>query len=264
MGLFTSTLVHAAFDVLYNDEVYYGSAVTRPFEYAIEGSEVLDPDEQAYLNAVERTRLINRWYARIVVGKPQMKIDELNNYSNATVLAGLGPTQTSVEASLYQGLLAGGYLWQNWGVEGELFISKKMDFNEDPVYFGVPLNGELTLQQFALFVNVQYVIPRWFSWYPTKLQIHFDGGIGGALKMADLSTTSLTGVPRQSGSNRTISFVQNLAVGFRYQVTASFLVDAMYKYLFLGKATFGPVENVQYQSLKLSSNGFFIGATYQF
>jgi opacity protein-like surface antigen len=254
------------------DDDYFGNARTCPFKNAIEGTEALTDSDRAFLSSVYQTRVIDRWYVRLLIGKPKVKLDDLSNSSNGG-LSGFPLTQTSFTQDLYQGLLAGGHVWQQWAVEAELFFSKKFSFTENPVFSGVPvaawqsgipLQTESELNQFALFFNVHYIIPRYFNWYPTRLQAHINAGAGIGLKTTSTNAFSLTGAPFESNSNRTISGVGNLGVGARYQITPNILVDVDYRYIYMGKATFGPVMGVQYKTDKIRSNDFFFGATYQY
>lgn len=251
---------------------YYGNSRTCPFKNAVEGTEALTAQDQAFLSSVNETRVIDRWYMRLLVGKPKVKIDDISNNSNGT-LAGFPPTQTSFTQDLYQLLLAGGHVWQQWGVELELFFSKRFSFTENPVFTGapatayqsgIPIQVEAELNQFAAFVNVQYIIPRLVSWYPSRLQVHLNAGAGGALKTTSVSAFGLTGTPYESNSGRTLSGAGNLGFGARYQITPNILVDFDYRYIYVGKATFGPVMGAQFKTDKIRSNDFFFGATYQY
>ncbi|MBS0290860.1 MAG: outer membrane beta-barrel protein [Proteobacteria bacterium] len=252
------------------DDDYYGNAETCPFKNAVEGTEELTPKDIAFLNAVNATRIINRWYMRFFIGQPKVKLSELENEA-VGAFNGITMPVTSVSENLLQATLAGGYFWEQWALELELYFSKELDFTLSPVYTDVPISAATTLNQAAAFVNVQYVIPRLFSWYPRRLQIHFDAGLGAALKMANLSLSSaINGTPFQSSSTRTFTGAANLGIGARYQITAHILVDVAYRYFFMGKTNFGPADvvspmfDVQFTSEKLQSNGWFIGAVYQF
>ncbi len=256
--------VWASFDVVGEDtDSYYGNGETRIFKDAVEGTDTLSPQDSNYLNAVETTRVTQRGYMRLLLGKPRVKMSDFTVFSNNPAIAA-PPISASVQSDLYQLLLAGGYRWENWAAEMELLFSKKLNQTLNPIAVGVPFQATFKLNQFAAFFNLQYIIPHWFSFYPSRLQIHLDAGVGPALKNTSTSVFALNGTPVQSQSNRTISGAGNLGVGFRYQVTASFLVDVAYRYFYLGKVTFGPVQSLNLQSKKLQSAGLFIGATYQF
>ncbi len=267
-----ATLTHALSSVDV-DEDYYGNAGTYPFKNAIEGTESLNPEDVAFLNAVNATRIINRWYMRLMVGKPKLRLDEIENDSVGT-FNGMPIFTPAINENLTQVTLAGGYFWEQWAAEFEILFSKRFDFSIAPTFVAPPtapnVITQVELNQIAAFFNAQYVLPRLFSWYPRRLQIHFDAGVGGALKMANVSTFSLTNAPYQSGSTRTLTAAANLGLGARYQVTANVLVDVAYRYFFLGKTEFGPAlaanaaQDVQFTAKTTQSNGFFAGAVYQF
>jgi opacity protein-like surface antigen len=251
------------------DDDYYGLAETCPFKNSVEGTEGLTPADQAFLNAVEATRIINRWYMRVFIGKPKLK---LNNFSNTSLndFNGLQVSSTSAKQNLFEATLAGGYFWEQWALEFELWFSKRLNFTLNPVYTGVPVNLTGNMNEVAAFFNVQYVVPRLFSWYPRRLQIHFDAGVGPALKMSSINLFTTAGTPLQRGSTRTITAAANLGLGARYQISPHWLVDVAYRIFFLGKTNFGPAtavtptQVVQFQAQTVQSSGFFIGAMYQF
>lgn len=259
------------------EDDYYGNAETCPFKNAVEGTEALTASDKAFLNAVESTRVNNRWYVRFFIGKPQVKLQELQNNSTGD-FAGFEMGSDSLKDNLLSGSIATGYVWEQWAAEIELYGTKKFNFTLAPVYQGVtapltPVNAQGDIQQAALFINVQYIIPRLFEWYPTRLLIHLDGGGGGALKQTNINLSGPTGTSFQSGSERTFAAAGNLGVGARYQITPHILVDVAYRYFFLGKTNFGPAlgnaatsnnPSVQFKSQKFTTNGFFIGAAYQF
>jgi len=183
--------------------------------------------------------------------------------------------------NLYQYLFAGGYLWQNWGVELELLFSRQLNYYAMPFLVGRFDQTNASLKQFAAFINFQYVLPRWFSFYPQRMQIHLDAGVGPAFKSTNMNAVTFLGaVQTDSVSTSTVSAAGMLGVGIRYQVSPSFLVDLNYRFYDLGKANFGPItfppnpgcngtptlcalENMKFQSKQFRQSGFYIGATYQ-
>lgn len=253
---------------IYDDEEYFGNAQTPPFQDAVAGTEAIKPEELAYLNAVDITRVINRWYVRFFFGNPRMKLNDIGNTSATPIATGLTPGVNEVTKYLYNWSFAGGKVWQQWVLEFELLFMKELDFTISPSYFTVPLNSQVKINQASAFINVQYIIPRYFSWYPKRLQVHLDGGLGAALKMTDISLFGMDGTPFQSGSRRTLQPAANLGLGARYQLTANVLFDVSYRYFFFGKTDIGPanfnVEQVEYQASKFQANGFFLGLFYQF
>lgn len=247
------------------DDGFFGNATICHFKEAVEGTEAIDPKDIAFLNAVEETRLINRWYGRLLGGRVKEKISDITNESTG-IFGTLTPPVTSVQDSVIAFLLAGGYVWQHWGAELELFIPKKITLTESPIFTGLDINGTITFKQVALLFNVQYIIPRWFSWYPSRLQIHLDAGAGVSLRLTEASTLNPDGSTRHSHSKQTITPAANLCAGARYQVSEHFLVGVDYRYIYLGKAQIGPVDEFGFelQAKKTQVNGFFYGLTYQF
>ena len=259
----------ASFDIFPEDaEGYYGRAQKKIFVDSVEGTDVLSNQDRAFLNSVQSTRVTERWYVRALITKAKTKLQDLSNNSSPNY-QGLPLTLTNQTNNLYQVLVAGGYLWESWALEGELFFSKRMKVDMNPVFATAPtapnmnVNMSSKLDQIGLLFNVQYIIPRWFDFYPQRLQLHLDAGVGPDLKMTDSTTTSLAGTPRVSGSSRNIAVMAKFGAGMRYQVTTHILVDIAYNYLWLGKTDFGPVDGIKFKSNEMRSNGFYIGATYQ-
>lgn len=258
----------ASFDVFDDDvEGYYGNAETRRFKDDVEGTDALSARDRAFLDSVAVNRITQRWYVRALIGNSKTKMDGVSNNSSmpydTAVLSG-----GSVTNNLIQFLVAGGYLWEHWAIEGELFFSKKFDYDQvisniADTTPGTIIAAQSEINQIGLLINLQYVIPRYFDFYPQHLQLHVDAGVGPIVKSTDTKTFNLDGSPRQSGSAQTLAWMGKLSAGGRYQVTTHFLVDVVYLYLFLGKTSFGPVESIKFQSTKTQSNAFFFGLTYQ-
>lgn len=273
-----STPSFASFDIFDEEtEGYYGSGQTRPFRDAIENTDPLTPYDRAFLDSVEETRVTERWYARVMVGKSQVNIKTLTNNSSS-FLDVYTLSTGSVKDNLYQLTLAGGHIWEQWAFELELLLSKKLSYSTNPVLIGLSpvlgtysTNANIELNTYSIFVNAQYVIPRWFSFYPRRLQVHLDAGVGGSLKVSDVQgnvnnpVLNPTILPvSESVSARTTSFAGMLGAGARYQVSPCFLLGIAYRYYSLGKSSYGPVQGVKWQSNTLNSTGFFLDITYQF
>lgn len=261
----SSTLAHAVCGMDEEDD-YYGNAETCPFKSAVEGTEGLNPSDIAFLNAVNATRIINRWYMRLMVGKPKLRLTNFENESSG-IFANQAISEAGINQTLTQVTLAGGYFWETWAMEFEILFSKRFNGSLTENFGGTPITASVELNQVAAFINAQYVIPRLFSWYPRRLQVHLDAGVGGALKSTN-STLTIGAISPISGSTRNISAAANLGLGARYQVTANVLVDVAYRYFFLGKTTFGPIASggneLQISAKTTQTNGFFAGAVYQF
>lgn len=253
-------------------EGYYGDGETRRFKDYVEGTDALSPADRAFLDSVVVNRITQRWYIRAIAGNGKTKMDGVSNnssYPYNEVLLSDG----TITKNLIQLLVAGGYLWEHWAIEGELFFTKKLNYDQIAIgstntdlpttIRGTAIAIQSEINQIGLLVNLVYVIPRYFDFYPQHLQLHLDAGVGPMLKQTDSKTYNLDGSPRQSGSANTLAWMGKLAAGGRYQVTTHFLVDIMYLYLFLGKTDFGPVESIKFNSSKTQSNAFFFGLTYQ-
>lgn len=277
-----STPIWATFDVMDEDtEGYYGNAQIRPFKDAVDNTDDLSAKDRAFLNSVEETRVTERWYARILVGQPQVKLKSISNKSSPPndVYQVAYPEATD---TLYQFSFAGGHIWEHWGLEIELYFPKTLNYFANPFLAGRTESASAKIKQAALLFNAQYVIPRWFSFYPRKLQVHLDAGFGPALTTTNMSTVDATGVQTDSSSVRTVNAAGMLGVGARYQIVPSLLVDLDYRFYDLGKSNFGPLnigpgntppcptnspncqlQNMKFQSTQIRSSGLFVGATYQ-
>lgn len=283
----SSWSAQAAIDVIdgNDSDTFYGNARTRQFDDVVEGNDTISNEERSFLSAVQATRITDRWYGRFLIGHPKVKLVDLQNNSSYPndFWAVAFPTYSD---NLYQYLFAGGHLWQNWGVELELLFSRQLNYYAMPFLVGRIDQVNATVKQFAALINVQYVIPRWFSFYPQRMQIHLDAGAGPAFKSTNMNAVSFfQAVQTDSASESTLAAAGMLGVGIRYQVSPSFLVDLNYRFYDLGKANFGPITlppnpgcpppppppedplcalpNMKFQSENFRQSGFYIGATYQ-
>lgn len=280
-----SVCVHpsfAAFEIYEEDsEGYYGSAQTRPFKDAVDNTDSLTPADLAFLDSVEITRVTERWYGRLMVGKAKVNVLNFSNNSSS-YLDAFQLSTNSLNDNVYQLLVAGGKVWEQWAFELEALFSKKLSYFTEPVLLGtspnIPTvdgsyltNASVQLYQYVLTANVQYIIPRLFRFYPTRLQIHLDAGAGAAVLNTSVTGTVLSpGLypeiqpAQQTTSTPSYPAVGMLGLGARYQISPHFLTGVTYRYYAMGKSKYGPVQNIKWQSDQLRSTGFYIDVTYQY
>ncbi len=254
----------ATFDVMDEDIEggYYGNGVTRPFKNSVEGTEVLTAEDKAFMASVQRTRITERMYLRFLVGHPRVKLNKITNNSTYP-LDSLQIATPNFTDNLYQYGIAGGKVWENWGVELEGLISKKLKYYSSPLFAGGTGAASADLDSYALLFNVQYIIPHWISLYPRRLQIHLDAGAGVALNNTNSTAYDATGAPIESASAYQTPVAGMLGAGARYQITPNILFEMTYRFISWGKTKYGPVLGYQFQSNELTSTGLFIGLTYQ-
>lgn len=266
-----STPCFATFDVMSPDtEGYYGNAEVRPFKDVLEGTETLSAQDKAYLESLDQNRLTNRWYFRALIGHPRVKLKKIANKSSPP-LDGLTVAEDTQTDNLYQLLLAGGKVWENWALEMELFLSKTLNYSPDPLFGNFPNlfagSSQTDIKQVTLFFNVQYIIPRWFSFQPQQLQIHLDAGFGPSYKTTNTTVYDAAGNGLQSASAYNITAAGMLGAGLRYQLTSHFLIDLAYRFMDFGKTKFAPidatVQQIVIESNQMTSTGPFLGFTYQ-
>jgi len=259
-----STSSFATFDVMDQDVEggYYGNGVTRPFKNATEGTESLSAEDQAFLSSVQRTRITERWYLRVLVGRPRVKLNKINNNSSYP-LDSLQVALPNFTDNLYQIGFAGGKVWENWGVEMEALFAKRLKYYSNPMFTTLPGAASAELTSYALLFNVQYIIPHFISLYPRRLQLHLDAGTGIALNTTNTTSYDATGGPVESASARQTPIAGMLGMGGRYQIVPSLLFDMTYRFVSWGKTKYGPVAGLQFQSNELTSTGLFVGLTYQ-
>ncbi|MGE3319061.1 MAG: outer membrane protein [Candidatus Berkiella sp.] len=259
-----TTPCFATFDVM-DDDIeggYYGNGVTRPFRNATEGTETLSAEDAAFLQSVQQTRITERWYMRVLVGHPRVKLNKINNNSSYPLDA-LQIAQPNFTDNLYQIGFAGGKIWENWGMEIEALLSKRLKYYANPMFLGEDVGASADLTSYALLFNVQYIIPHWISLYPRRLQIHLDAGAGAALNNTNSTGYDATGAPTESASARQTPVAGMLGIGARYQITPCILFDLTYRFISWGKTKYGPVQGFQFQSNELTSQGLWVGLTYQ-
>lgn len=258
----------AVFDVLEEDtEGYYGNAEIRPFKDVIDGQETLTSRDRAFLNSVEETRVTERNFVRVLVGRPRVKMLNITNKSSVPndIYQVAKPTITDNIPVL---LLAGGHVWEMWGLELELFLSKKLHYDAAPFLVSRTESFSATIQQYALLLNGQFILPRWVSFYPRRLQLHLDAGGGPVVKSTNATSMTATGTVVATNSKRNLALVGMLGAGARYQVAPHLLVEFAYRYFNLGKTKFGNIqvgatENMIFQSNQTRSTGLFVGLMYQ-
>ena len=266
--------IYASFEIFDEDsEGYYGSAQTRPFSDAVDNTESLSSADLAFLDSVEVTRITERWYGRVMVGKAKVNVTNFENNSSS-FLNTFQLSTGSLNDNVYQLLVAGGKIWEQWAFELEFLFSKKISYFTDPVLVGVSpnigpyvTNASVQLYQYVLTAKAQYIIPRLVSFYPTRLQIHLDAGAGAALLNSNVTgqTTQANITPtNQSTSTPSYPAVGMLGAGARYQISPHFLTGVTYRYYGIGKSKYGPVQNIKWQSSQLHSSGFYIDVTYQY
>lgn len=270
-----------AFEVFEEDsQGYYGRAQTRPFKDAVDNTDDLSAADLAFLDSVQITRVTERWYGRVMVGKAKVNVLNLSNNSSP-FLSEFALSTGSLTDNVYQLLVAGGKIWEQWAFELEAMFSKKLSYFTEPVLVGtspVPevgaysTNASAQLYIYVLTANVQYIIPRLFSFYPRRLQIHLDAGVGAAILNSSVTGTALEPtfpatfpIPiQQTTSTPSYPAVGMLGVGARYQISPHFLSGITYRYYAMGKSKYGPVQSIKWQSDQLRSTGFYIDVTYQY
>lgn len=270
---FVVSSVEASFDVFGEDsEGYYGSAQTRPFRDAVDNTDSLSQADRAFLDSVEETRITERWYIRAMVGKSKLNLNKMSNDSSSFLDTFVLST-TSVSDNLYQLTVAGGKIWEEWAFEMEFLFSKKLKYSLNPVLVGVsPVVGaystaaDVELDQYILTANAQYIIPRMFSFYPRRLQVHLDAGAGIALLNTNVNGTANSAAVTpalESASAQSFPAVGMLGAGARYQISPHFLTGITYRYYGIGRSKYGPVQSIKWTANQLRTTGFFIDVTYQ-
>ena len=262
-------ITFASLDVMDDDmEGFYGEAETQHFKEAVEGADALSSKERAYLSGIGSNRIEDRWYARLLIGRARFKLNSLQNESSGPA-GNLTLAQNSLSDNLVQVLLAGGYVWEHWAMEAELLFTKPLEYMPRPTFSDTVFDDQVdaTIRTYVLFFNLQYIIPRWFDFYPRRLQLHLDAGAGPVIKTTSATTFS-DGEQTSSGSSRIFSIAGQLGVGARYQLSNNFLIDLAYRYMDFGKTKFGPVVVDEFNVIYLTSkqfraNGFYAGVTYQ-
>ena len=103
------------------------------------------------------------------------------------------------------------------------------------------------------------------SYYPSRLQIHFDAGAGASYKRASLTTSfaDIT-IPGQTGTDNTLKLAGTLGFGGRYQITPHILLDVVWRYFHYGSVNFPIVQGLTYHGDLVKATGLFLGGTFQY
>ena len=265
--LFTAP-ARAGFDVVdteptppSEDGAYYGNAQNDTFRRAIESEDPLDVQDRAFLSSVHEERLDDRWYFKVRLARPSVKLEDIENRTSGSTLA---LTSSEEKKELFQLTPAFGYRWTRWALELEALISEGMPYRANPLFTtGTPVQLKTDVKLFALFGNVEYRIPNFFDLIPKKIYFYLTGGLGVGAKLLDSKVSTVTGTARASETNTNMDLVWNLGLGGRYQVTGNILLDLAYRLIDLGSATIGPVDDYTVHISNIRSTGFHFGVVYQ-
>lgn len=263
VGLLSTQLCWAGFDVMdpYEDTTDFGHAQNETFQKAIGYDEPITPEEDSFLNSVVQQQVVNRWFFQATVGRPKTDFRKVVNQSPGA-FDGLFVNRNGTSEDTFGFSLAWGYRWSSWAFNLEVLILESLRFDVSPVLAGVDFGLRSEIMPIACFFNIQYILPRMFSFWPKQLSLYLNAGAGLASKGVDAETLDALGVALEQASNRTGDFGWNLGVGLSYQVTGSLIVDLMFRFFDLGEAKIGTISAVELKSKEVRTQGLFLGITY--
>jgi opacity protein-like surface antigen len=265
----------ASFDVTTDEEEYptYGRARNKVFDDTVEGSISVSQEDRTFLEELENKRTVYRGYIRGLIGKPSVKLKNFENTSTGTVM-GAQFAESEKSENVLNFLLAAGYNWQRWAFEFEVLFSESLKWSENPFIAGFNFEGVTSLAQYAAFVNGRYNFPFLM---PERLFLFFLAGLGLSYNSTDTDTYGTVGVApntsRQAMDTNSASktnLAYQLGFGISFQAAPKLFLELGYRIMDLGKAEYGPVQNVTVPATQVTieakdirSSGIFLGAAYQ-
>jgi len=277
---------HAGLDVMQDmADGYYGNAQVAPFREAIDGTVSISQQDKAFLDSVESLRVTKRYYWRLLIGRPEVKLTKIRGVYTAPLPATTAnpvtidycastPGFCPIKQRVSHVKLIYGKRYEDWAFEGQLLLTKAFKIQRTnflPCFTGT-CEIDAKANMFGLLAHAEYIIPPLFDFMPPRLQIYLNGGAGMAFKITETMVTDTSpGVEAKRTSRRRFNPIAELGVGMRYQVTDRFLADVTYRFTDLGKTSFkvgstkSPADIVQgtITATRTTAIGPFVGFTYQ-
>jgi hypothetical protein len=264
-------LAGAAFDVNCAEEEdnCFGNAQSEVFKRAMDGDGILCAGDRAFLSCVDSTRMCG-WRLKALVGRPRISIDDVTVISTTPDIVAVGP---GFGLDTFQLILGAGYKWRRWALDLEVLGGEQIH----PVVAPSDLNPAVaflsqfnpTFRYFALFLNLEYEIPRFLDFIPSMLHPYIQGGGGMAVKSTN-STLSIGGVETLFLSHDVTTYAWNAGVGIRFEITGQLLGDISYRWVDFGGLNSGtqfgapldPFVSLSLSSPHVRSRGLYFGITY--
>ncbi|MSP89950.1 MAG: porin family protein [Alphaproteobacteria bacterium] len=191
----------------------------------------------------------------------------ISDVKNVGTRAGV-PTNTEDNDLVGAGGAAIGFDWQKFGwpvrTELEYNLAFRFDYNARPP---LSTNGgfglENNLKSHAFMLNAYYDIRNKTRWTP-----YLAVGVGLARNTSEGTFSELAQIPGRRIQTREDT-KNNLAyfggLGVRYGLSESWIVEAGYRFMYLGKAKTGPFfDGTSIELNKYTKHDFLIGMAYAF
>lgn len=202
-------------------------------------------------------------YVEAKLGGSYTQIDSIKNTSPVAVPAPVN--KTSVDDVIGVAGLAVGLNLKNLGVpvrvEVDYAYRSNMDYNPNPTFIGaaIPTSLKSTMDSQTLFANVYYDIETGTAFTP-----YVGGGLGMSWNHTKSTGTILaTGVEGAAMRQTANNFAWNIGAGCAYDLTANWKLNAGYRYVDLGKVTWGD-SSTSMSSTDITSHEVLLGLRYQF
>lgn len=266
-------LAFAGFDVqeLDYEDNCFGNAQNATFKRAIECDAVLTAMDKAFLANVDENRVNNRWRLKALVGRPRIKLENVEVDSTSPTLTVDGP---ELGRDTFQLILGWGYKWTRWATDLEVLAGEQLHHNvsSPALLAALPFLSQfnLTARYLALFWNVEYEIPRFLDFLPSTIHPYIQGGAGAAVKGANNDIVIGTAASIHTSHN-IVTFAWNAGFGVRFEITGQLLGDIAYRWVDFGGFNTGtlagaptdPFAFLSVTSKHLRSHGLYFGITYQ-
>jgi len=270
-----SSVAIAGFDIQDQDTdeewSCFGNAQNATFRRAIECDSPLDAEDKAFLASVDTNRINNRWRLKALIGRPRIKLENVEVNSTSPTLTVDGP---EFGQDNFQLILGWGYKWTRWAMDLELLGSEQFhhNINSPTILAALPFLSQYSLdaRYFAAFLNLEYEIPRFLDIIPSTIHPYIQGGIGAAVKSANNDIVIGTAAAIHSSHN-IVTFAWNAGFGLKFEITGRLLGDIAYRWIDFGGFNTGtligagtdPFAFLNVSAKHLRSHGLYFGITYQ-
>lgn len=266
-------LALAGFDIqeLDYEDNCFGNAQNATFKRAMECDAALTPSDKAFLMSVDANRVNNRWRLKALVGRPRIKLENVEVNSTSPTLTVDGP---ELGRDTFQLILGWGYKWTRWATDLEVLAGEQLyqNVSSPTLLLAFPFLSQYNLEAryLSLFWNIEYEIPRFLDFIPCIVHPYIQGGIGGAVKSANNDIVIGTNATIHTSHN-IVTFAWNAGFGVKVEITGRLLGDIAYRWVDFGGFNTGtltgapadPFAFLNVSSKHLRSHGLYFGITYQ-
>lgn len=201
-------------------------------------------------------------YVEAKLGGSYTQIDSIKNSS--PVAAPAPANKTSVDGLVGVAGVAAGLNFKGLGLpvraEVEYSYHSQLSYNPNPTFVGaiIPTSLKSDVDSQTVFANVYYDFETGTAFTP-----YVGGGLGMAWNHTKATGTVIATGVTQDYKNTKDSFAWNVGAGCSYDLSANWKLNAGYRFVDLGKVTWGD-SATSLASTDITSHEVLLGLRYQF